>query len=260
MLGGSIVLSCLRVQGWAKSASQLIPGWLYSFVAVLEPGATSWTGILDVVRLGPADDATAVTAARLRAVVERLVAAGRWQPGAPDITIVMDAGYDVTAWPGCAAGSSRRVGRPDPRRPGDAPAEAAPLRPQGRPPANARAGVPLHQARDVARTLREHGHRHHQLRQGRSPGVGPGPPGPPRNSVLPRRRIGGPGSWSSRTLSSGLPARRRPTSADPGRNRPNLHGSPRPGSAKNRRPAPRYDVGKPVNRPETLKAIGRPGR
>ncbi|UZI33905.1 hypothetical protein [Streptomyces sp. VB1] len=62
------------------------------------------------------------------------------------------------------------------------------------------------------------------------------------------------------TNSSGLPARRRPTSADPGRNRPNLHGSPRPGSAKNRRPAPRYDVGKPVNRPETLKAIGRPGR
>jgi hypothetical protein len=34
---------------------------LYSFVAVLEMGATSWTQILDAVRLGPADDATAVT-------------------------------------------------------------------------------------------------------------------------------------------------------------------------------------------------------
>ncbi len=46
------------------------------------------------------DDATAITAAQLRAVVERLIAAGQWTPGAPDITIVMDAGYDVTrlAW------------------------------------------------------------------------------------------------------------------------------------------------------------------
>ncbi|WP_329537691.1 transposase (plasmid) [Streptomyces sp. NBC_01450] len=89
-----------HVYGRAKSASQFIPGWPYSFVAVLEPGATSWTGILDVVRLGPEDDATAVTAAQLRGVVERLVAAGRWTPGDPDITIVMDAGYDVTrlAW------------------------------------------------------------------------------------------------------------------------------------------------------------------
>ena len=32
--------------------------------------------------------------------MERLVAVGQWQPGDPDITIVMDAGYDVTrlAW------------------------------------------------------------------------------------------------------------------------------------------------------------------
>jgi hypothetical protein len=34
-----------HVYGRAKSASQFIPGWPYSFVAVLEPGATSWTGI-----------------------------------------------------------------------------------------------------------------------------------------------------------------------------------------------------------------------
>ncbi|MGW7103258.1 NF041680 family putative transposase [Streptomyces sp. NPDC054838] len=89
-----------HVYGRAKSASQFIPGWPYSFVAVLEPGATSWTGILDVVRLGPEDDATAVTAAQLRAVVERLIVAGQWTPGDPNIVIVMDAGYDVTrlAW------------------------------------------------------------------------------------------------------------------------------------------------------------------
>lgn len=89
-----------HVYGRAKSASQFIPGWPYSFVAVLEPGATSWTSILDVLRLGPEDDATAVTAAQLRAVVERLVAVGQWTRGSPDVTIVMDAGYDVTrlAW------------------------------------------------------------------------------------------------------------------------------------------------------------------
>jgi hypothetical protein len=52
--------------------------------------------VLDVVRLGPANDATAVTADQLRAVVTRLISAGHWQPGDPDILIVMDAGYDVT--------------------------------------------------------------------------------------------------------------------------------------------------------------------
>ena len=89
-----------HVYGRAKTASQFIPGWLYSFVAVLEPGATSWTAILDVVRLGPVDDATAITADQLRGVVERLIAAGQWRAGDPPIVIVSDAGYDVTrlAW------------------------------------------------------------------------------------------------------------------------------------------------------------------
>lgn len=88
-----------HVYGRAKTASQFIPGWPYSFVAVLEPGATSWTAILDAVRLGPADDATAVTAGQLRGAVERLIAAGQWQAGNPDIVIVSDAGYDVTRTP-----------------------------------------------------------------------------------------------------------------------------------------------------------------
>ncbi|MGI5135143.1 NF041680 family putative transposase [Streptomyces sp. CA-106110] len=85
-----------HVYGRAKSNSQFIPGWPYSFVAALETGRTSWTALLDAVRLGPADDATAVTAAQLREVVDRIIAAGHWSDGDPDILIVMDAGYDVT--------------------------------------------------------------------------------------------------------------------------------------------------------------------
>ena len=45
-----------------KGNAQMIPGWPYSLVAALEPGRASWTLPLDAVRLGPADDATAVTA------------------------------------------------------------------------------------------------------------------------------------------------------------------------------------------------------
>jgi len=33
---------------------QLVPGWPYSFVAAVEAGRTSWTQVLDAVRLGPA--------------------------------------------------------------------------------------------------------------------------------------------------------------------------------------------------------------
>ncbi len=62
----------------------------------LEPGRTSWTALLNAARLGPADDVTAVTAEQLRAVLTRLVTAGQWQPGDPNILIVTDAGYDVT--------------------------------------------------------------------------------------------------------------------------------------------------------------------
>jgi hypothetical protein len=85
-----------HVHGRAKGTSQMIPGWPYSIVAALEQGRTSWTTVLDAVRLGPDDDATAVTAAQLREVVGRLAAAGRWTPGDPPIEIVMDSGYDVT--------------------------------------------------------------------------------------------------------------------------------------------------------------------
>src|SRR5215210_2512526 len=85
-----------HVHGRAKGNAQMIPGWPYSFVAALETGRTSWTAVLDAVRLGPVDDATAVTAGQLRDVVGRLVRAGQWKPGDQDILIVVDSGYDVT--------------------------------------------------------------------------------------------------------------------------------------------------------------------
>jgi hypothetical protein len=85
-----------HVHGRAKNNAQLIPGWPYSFVAALETGRTSWTAVLDAVRLGPADDATAVTADQLRGVIDRLITAGHWKPGDPRIVIVADTGYDIT--------------------------------------------------------------------------------------------------------------------------------------------------------------------
>ena len=85
-----------HVHGRAKGTAQMIPGWPYSVVAALGSGRSSWTAVLDAVRLGPADDATVVTAAQLREVVDRLCAVGHWHPGDPTIWIVLDSGYDVT--------------------------------------------------------------------------------------------------------------------------------------------------------------------
>jgi hypothetical protein len=86
--------------GRGKGQAQMIPGWPYSFVAGLEPGRSSWTAVLDAVRLRPTDDATEVTAAQIRAVLDRLRAAGQCRDGDPPILVVFDAGYDVTrlAW------------------------------------------------------------------------------------------------------------------------------------------------------------------
>src|SRR3954471_4351037 len=84
-----------HVYGRTRNSDQLLPGWPYQLVAALESGPTSWTALLDVIRLGPAEDATAVTADQLRAVIGRLRAAGRWSPGDPPMLVVLDAGYDV---------------------------------------------------------------------------------------------------------------------------------------------------------------------
>jgi hypothetical protein len=89
-----------HVYGRGKGQAQMIPGWPYSVIAALEPGRTSWTAVLDAIRLGPDDDETAVTASQVRDVIARLVAAGHWRDGDPAIVVVFDAGYDVTrlAW------------------------------------------------------------------------------------------------------------------------------------------------------------------
>ena len=54
-----------HVYGRGKGQAQMIPGWPYSVVAALEPGRTSWTAVLDAIRLGPDDDDIAVTAAQV---------------------------------------------------------------------------------------------------------------------------------------------------------------------------------------------------
>jgi hypothetical protein len=81
--------------GRGEGKHQMIPGWPYSIVAALESGRTAWTALLDAVRLEPGTDLAAVTAAQLREVVDRLIAAGQWREGDADILIVMDAGYDA---------------------------------------------------------------------------------------------------------------------------------------------------------------------
>ena len=140
-----------HVYGRAQNNAQLIPGWPYSFVAALETGRTSWTAVLDAVRLGPADDAAAVTAAQLRGVIVRLITAGQWRPGDPRIVVVADTGYDITRLAHVLADlpvelvgrlrSDRVLRLPKPRAPaGD-----------DRAPAQARPGDRPGQARHLAR-------------------------------------------------------------------------------------------------------------
>jgi DDE superfamily endonuclease len=80
--------------GRGKDQHMMVPGWPYSVIVALETGRSSWTAPLDVVRLAPGDDAATVTATQLRGLVDRLIQAGHWQPGDPDILLVADAGYD----------------------------------------------------------------------------------------------------------------------------------------------------------------------
>ncbi len=87
--------SFCHVYGRTRESDQFVPGWPYQLVAALESGPTSWTALLDARRLHPAEDATEVTAAQLRAVVGRLRSAGHWQPGDPALLVVLDAGSEV---------------------------------------------------------------------------------------------------------------------------------------------------------------------
>jgi hypothetical protein len=56
---------------------QIMLGWPYSVVVALEAGCTSWTALLDAVRLAPGADLAVTTPVQVREVVERLIAAGR---------------------------------------------------------------------------------------------------------------------------------------------------------------------------------------
>ena len=161
-----------------KGNAQMIPGWPYSLVVALEPGRTSWTLPLDAVRLGPADDATEVTAAQVREVAERLIAAGHWRGGDPDIVVVFDSGYDLTrlAWllrdlPVEVAGRCAATGSCTSR-----------LRParHGRPPraggAPARGRAQARGPEDLAGPGGDHHHPDHPVRHRHRRGLGPAAP------------------------------------------------------------------------------------
>jgi hypothetical protein len=129
--------------GRGKNSAQMIPGWPYSLVAALEPGRTSWVRLLDAIRLGPDDDLAAVTAAQVREVTGRIIAAGHRHHSDPDILVIFDAGYEPArlAWlladlPVQVLGrlGANRVLRqpPPPRQPGQMGRPAAAVREHAR--------------------------------------------------------------------------------------------------------------------------------
>ncbi|MGP3968305.1 NF041680 family putative transposase [Streptomyces sp. 6N223] len=87
--------SFCHTYGRGDAKHQTIPGWPYSIVTALETGHTSWTAVLDALRLRPGADLAAVTTAQVREVVQRLIVAGQWHEGDPKILIVLDSGYDA---------------------------------------------------------------------------------------------------------------------------------------------------------------------
>jgi hypothetical protein len=87
--------SFCHTYGRGENKHQMMPGWPYSIVAALETGRTSWTAILDAVRLVPGADLAAITTTQIRSVAERLITAGQWTEGDPEILVVLDSGYDA---------------------------------------------------------------------------------------------------------------------------------------------------------------------
>jgi hypothetical protein len=72
-----------------QSAGQpIVTGWSYAWLAQVSFTHDSWTAPLDVRRVPPSDNAHAVAAAQIRALVEQRPAAG------PVPLCVFDAGYD----------------------------------------------------------------------------------------------------------------------------------------------------------------------
>ena len=160
-----------------RSSDQFVPGWPYSFVAVLESGRTSWCQVLDALRLGPADDVAEVTAAQVRRVVEDLIDMGRWQAGDRDILVVFDAGYDAPRMAHLLEGLPVEVlGRMRTDRVMRKPVPVPWISPAaGRAAAEARQGVPLRQAGDLGRAGRGDGAGHRPLRHRPRDGLGPHP-------------------------------------------------------------------------------------
>jgi hypothetical protein len=86
-----------HVHGRTREGDQQIPGWPYSFLVAIEPGASSWSRILDVQRIREGQTETTVAIAQIRVTVEALIEAEQWRHGDPDIAVVTDAGYSPTA-------------------------------------------------------------------------------------------------------------------------------------------------------------------
>nr|BFE59967.1 hypothetical protein GCM10020063_044930 [Dactylosporangium thailandense] len=145
--------------------------------------------MLDAVRLGPDDDVAEVTAGQVRAVLHRLLDAGHWHDGDPDVLVVFDSGYDLARLAFLLADlpvevlgrlrADRVLRMPvPPRRPGT----------MGRP---AKHGGEFHLADTgtwPAPGAGDH-HRHHPLRHRHRAGVGPvaSPADPPGRLAGPRR-------------------------------------------------------------------------
>ncbi|PBD02369.1 DDE superfamily endonuclease [Streptomyces sp. Ag82_O1-15] len=162
--------------GRGKDQHIPVPGWPYSIICALEPGRSSWTAPLDAVRLTPGDDTATVTARQLRDLLQRLITAGQWQTGDPDILIVADAGYDAP-----------RLGFLLKDQPVQVPARmrsdrvlrrAAPPRlpPHPRPASPTRRRVRLRAARHLGHPGHRNRHRHTPLRPSHRPLMEPAPP------------------------------------------------------------------------------------
>ncbi|MFB9660098.1 transposase [Glycomyces mayteni] len=113
-----------QVTGHGRGQDQMAPGWAHSFAAALEPGASSWTQILDATRIGqdrpgPArtgqdrpgsarigqdDDPAETTTAQLRAMVERLITAGQHPPGDTPVAVMTDSNHDLPRSPARVGG------------------------------------------------------------------------------------------------------------------------------------------------------------
>ncbi|MER6441033.1 transposase [Streptomyces sp. NPDC001185] len=153
-----------------------VPGWPYSIVCALEPGRSSWTAPLDARRLAPGDDTATVTARQLRDLVERLIAAGQWQPGDPDILIVADAGYDAPRLAFLLKDLPVQVLGPAAVRPRDAQVRPSPAAAHHRPATAARRRVRLRPVRHLGHTRRRDPHRLSPLRHRTRPLLGPAAP------------------------------------------------------------------------------------